>query len=301
MTWRWPVAILGSGNIGTDLMLKIMASDGPLIVAAMVGVDPDGLACTRRMGVPVYDGVEGLLSMPDFASIRLAFDATSAGPHRANWAALRDSGIRMLDLTPASVGPFCVPAVNLDDHIDAPNLNMVSCGGQATVPIVAAVGKAGLVSYAEVVTSIPAKSADPATRADIDESIETTATALRVVGGARRGKAVLILNPAEPAVPMRNTVYCLVNGEPDHDRIEREIHDMVDRVAGYAPGYRLKQDVQFQVFDRGNPLYIPETGRFTGTRVTVMLEVAGEIMAPVAKFAAERIGVHDSKTAGATT
>jgi acetaldehyde dehydrogenase len=254
------------------------------------------------MGVPATaDGVEGLLRMPEFAGIRLAFDATSAGAHRANWAALRDTGIRMLDLTPASIGPFCVPVVNLDDHLDTPNLNMVTCGGQATIPIVAAVGTAGIVSYAEIVSSISAKSADPGTRANIDESIETTATALRVVGGAQRGKAVLILNPAEPPVRTHHTVYCLVDGEPDHDRIEREVLDMVDRVDAYVPGYRLKQDVQFQVFDRNDPLYIPETGKFTGTRVTVMLEVAGEIMTSAAKAAAERIAAHHNETAGAAT
>jgi acetaldehyde dehydrogenase len=313
---RWPVAIIGSGNIGTDLMLKILRSDGPLIVGAMVGVDPDsdGLARARRMGVPtIADGVEGLLSMPEFAHIKLAFDATSAGAHRANWAALRDTGIRMLDLTPASIGPFCVPVVNLDDHLDAANLNMVTSGGQATVPIVAAVGKAGIVSYAEIVASISAKSVGPGTRANVDEFIETTATALQVVGGARRGKAVIILNPADPPVLMRNTVYCLVDGDVDHRRIEEEILDMVDRVAAYVPGYRLKQDVQFQVFDHDHPLYIPETGKFTGTRVTVLLEVAGsahylpayagnlDIMTSAAKATAEHIAIHAAETAGAAT
>jgi acetaldehyde dehydrogenase len=313
---RWPVAIIGSGNIGTDLMLKILESDGPLTVGAMVGIDPDsdGLARARRSGVPATaDGVEGLLSLPGFADIKLAFDATSATAHRANWSALRDTGIRMLDLTPASIGPFCVPVVNLDDHLDAPNLNMVTCGGQATVPIVAAVGKTGIVSYAEIVSSISAKSAGPGTRANIDEFIETTATALQVVGGAQRGKAVMILNPADPPVLMRNTVYCLVDGDVDHHSIEEDILDMVDRVAAYVPGYRLKQDVQFEVFDHDDRLYIPETGKFTGTRVTVMLEVTGaahylpayagnlDIMTSAAKATAERIAIHASQTAGATT
>jgi acetaldehyde dehydrogenase len=313
---RWPVAIIGSGNIGTDLMLKILRSDGPLTVGAMVGVDAgsDGLARARQLGLPATaGGVQGLLGMPEFAGVRLAFDATSATAHRSNWAALRDTGIRMLDLTPASIGPFCVPVVNLDDHLDAPNLNMVTCGGQATVPIVAAVARAGIVSYAEIVSSISAKSAGPGTRANIDEFIETTATALEVVGGAQRGKAVIVLNPADPPVLMRNTVYCLVDGEPDHRRIEEEILDMVDRVAAYVPGYRLKQDVQFQQFDHDNPLYIPETGKFTGTRVTVLLEVAGsahylpayagnlDIMTSAAKATAERIARHAGETAGATT
>src|ERR1700757_4322577 len=207
-TQRWPVAIIGSGNIGTDLMLKILESEGPLTVGAMVGVDPDsdGLARARRIGIPATaDGIEGLLGMPGFADIKLSFDAPPPPAHRANWAALRDTGIRMLDLTPASIGPFCVPVVNLDDHLDAPNLNMVTCGGQATVPIVAAIGKTGIVSYAEIVSSISAKSAGPGTRANIDEFIETTSTALQVVGGAQRGKAVMILNPADPPVLMRNT------------------------------------------------------------------------------------------------
>jgi len=315
-TQRWPVAIIGSGNIGTDLMIKILRSDGPLTVGAMVGVDPDsdGLVRARRMGVPTTaDGVEGLLRMRDFADIKLAFDATTADAHRANWAALRDKGIRMLDLTPASIGPFCVPVVNLDDHLDAPHLNMVTCGGQATVPIVAAVGKGGIVSYAEIVSSISAKSAGPGTRANIDEFIETTATALRVVGGAQRGKAVMILNPADPPVLMRNTVYCLVEGEVSHDKLEKSILDMVDQVAAYVPGYRLKQGVQFEVFGPDRPLHIPETGKFIGTRVTVLLEVTGaahylpaysgnlDIMTSAAKATAERIAIHVAETAGAAT
>ncbi len=318
-TKRWPVAIIGSGNIGTDLMLKILRSDGPLTVGAMVGVEPgsDGLARARRMGVPATaDGVDGLLSMPESAHIKLAFDATSASAHRANWAALRNSGIRVLDLTPASVGPLCVPVVNLDDHLDAPNLNMVTCGGQATVPIVAAVAKTGIVSYAEIVSSISAKSAGPGTRANIDEFIETTSTAVQVVGGAQRGKAVIIVNPAEPPVLMRNTVYCLVDGDVDHRWIENEILDMVGQVATYVPGYRLKQDVQFEVFGHDDALHIPETGKFTGTRVTVMLEVAGagdylpayagnlDIMTSAAKATAERLALHamfPAETAGATT
>ena len=313
---RWPVAIIGSGNIGTDLMLKILESTGPLTVGAMVGIDPDsdGLARARQAGVPATaDGVEGLLAMPDFADIRLVFDATSATAHRANWAALRDTGIRMLDLTPASIGPFCVPVVNLDDHLDAPNLNMVTCGGQATVPIVAAVGKSGIVSYAEIVSSISAKSAGPGTRANIDEFIETTATAVRVIGGAQRGKSVMILNPADPPVLMRNTVYCLVDGDVDHGAIEADILDMVGQVAAYVPGYRLKQDVQFEVYGHDDPLYIPETGKFTGTRVTVMLEVAGaghylpayagnlDIMTSAAKATAERLALQALEITGATT
>jgi acetaldehyde dehydrogenase len=313
---KWPVAIIGSGNIGTDLVIKIARADGPLTVAAMAGIDPDsdGLARAARMGVPTTaGGVDGLLAMRHFGDIRLVFDATSAGAHRANWAKLADTGVRMLDLTPAAIGPYCVPVVNLDDHLDAPNLNMVTCGGQATVPIVAAVAQSGIVSYAEIVSSISARSAGPGTRASIDDFIETTATALQVVGGAQRGKAVMILNPAEPPVLMRNTVYCLVDGDTDHRQIETDVLAMVDSVSTYTPGYRLKQRIQFETFSATNPLYIPETGKFTGTRVTVLLEVAGaadylpayagnlDIMTSAAKATGERIAIHATETAGAPT
>lgn len=311
----WPVAIIGSGNIGTDLMIKILRSEGPLRVAAMVGIDPasDGLARAERMGVPTTaEGVGDLMRMPQFDDIKLVFDATSAAAHRANWAKLEPAGVRVLDLTPASIGPYCVPVVNLEEHLDAPNLNMVTCGGQATVPIVAAVAQAGIVSYAEIVSSISSKSAGPGTRANIDEFTETTSSALVSVGGARRGKAVMILNPAEPPILMRNTVYCLVDGDADHAVIEALIEDMVAKVNAYVPGYRLKQRVQFETFTAENPLYIPETGKFTGTRVTAMLEVAGaahylpayagnlDIMTSAAKATAERVAGHLSETAGAT-
>jgi len=208
---RWPVAIIGSGNIGTDLMIKVLRRSTRLSMAAMVGIDPesDGLQRASRMGVPTTsDGVEGLMALLGFADVKLVFDATSASAHRSNWAQLEPIGVRMLDLTPAAIGPYCVPVVNLDDHLDAPNLNMVTCGGQATVPIVAAVSRVALVSYAEMVSSIASKSAGPGTRANIDEFTETTSRALEVVGGAVRGKAVIILNPAEPPLMMRNTVYC---------------------------------------------------------------------------------------------
>jgi acetaldehyde dehydrogenase len=313
---NWPVTIIGSGNIGTDLMIKILCSDGPLTVGTMVGIDPasHGLARAARMGVPTTaEGVDGLMAMPNFDEIKLVFDATSATAHRANWAKLRDTGVRMLDLTPASIGPFCVPVVNLDEHLDAPNLNMVTCGGQATVPIVAAVAQSGIVSYAEIVSSVSAKSAGPGTRANIDEFIETTSTALQVVGGAQRGKAVLVINPADPPVMMRNTVYCLVDGDADHHAIENDVLAMVAKVSVYVPGYRLKQRIQFETFSAKRPLYIPETGKFSGTRVTVLLEVTGaahylpayagnlDIMTSAAKATAERIASHTTETAGAPT
>jgi acetaldehyde dehydrogenase len=272
------VAIIGSGNIGTDLMIKVRRGDGPLEMGAMIGIDPDsdGLERAVQMGVPTSAaGVAGLLAIDGFDEIRLVFDATSASAHRANWAALEPTGVRVLDLTPAAIGPYCIPVVNLDDHLDAPNLNMVTCGGQATVPIVAAVGEVALVSYAEIVSSIASRSAGPGTRANIDEFTETTARALEVVGGAVRGKAVIVLNPAEPPLLMRNTVYCLVDGDCDHDAIEASIVSMVERVQEYVPGYRLKQRVQFEAFTPDTALHIPETGKFWGSRVTVFLEVTG--------------------------
>lgn len=310
---RYPVAIIGSGNIGTDLMIKVLRASGPLEMTAMVGIDPDsdGLARAKRLGVATSSaGIEGLFTMPETDDIRLVFDATSASAHAHHWNILQDRGIRVLDLTPAAIGPFCVPVVNLDDHLDAPNLNMVTCGGQATVPIVAAVNEAAPVAYAEIVSSISAKSAGPGTRANLDEFIETTATALRVVGGAQRGKAVIVLNPADPPVLMRNTVYCLVEGDCDHAAIETAITTMVDRVRQYVPGYELKRTVQFETFDADHALHIPETGKFIGTRVTVMLQVTGaahylpayagnlDIMTSAALATAARIAEHSTRTAG---
>lgn len=311
----WPVAIIGSGNIGTDLMVKILRGGSPLRLVAMVGVDPDSdsLIRARSLGVPTTaDGVDGLMAMPHFGDVRLVFDATSAAAHRANWARLEPTGVRMLDLTPAAIGPYCVPAVNLDENLDATNLNMVTCGGQSTVPIVAAVARHGIVSYAEIVSSISSRSAGPGTRAGIDEFLETTSAAVRFVGGAQRAKAVMILNPADPPVLMRNTVYCLVDGDVEHGAIEAAVVDMVARVGGYVPGYRLARDVQFETFTADNPLYIPETGKFVGTRVTTLLEVTGaghylpayagnlDIMTSAAQATAERIATA-AQTVGAVT
>jgi acetaldehyde dehydrogenase len=313
MSERWKVAVIGSGNIGTDLMIKVLRRSTRLEMAAMVGIDPDsdGLARAARFGVPTTaDGVDGLLDLAHFGDVDLVFDATSAGAHVRNWAALQPTGVRMLDLTPAAIGPYCVPVVNLDDHLDAPNLNMVTCGGQATVPIVAAVSDIALVTYAEIVSSIASKSAGPGTRANIDEFTETTSRALEVVGGAARGKAVIVLNPAEPPLMMRNTVYCLVDGDCDHAAIEASVEAQVVAVQSYVPGYRLKQRVQFETFPPSAPLHIPETGKFWGTRVTVFLEVTGaahylpayagnlDIMTSAALATAERLAARAGVEAG---
>lgn len=303
----WPVAIIGSGNIGTDLMIKVLRHGKRVRMGAMVGIDPasDGLARATRLGVPTTaDGIEGLLELPGFDEIRLVLDATSATAHHRNWELLEAKGVRVLDLTPAAIGPYCVPVVNLDDHLDAPNLNMVTCGGQATVPIVAAIASVAPVAYAEIVSSIASKSAGPGTRANIDEFTETTADALVRVGGATQGKAVIVLNPAEPPLMMRNTVYCLVEGGADPAAVEAAVDGMVARVRDYVPGYRLKQRVQFEEFTFDDPLYIPETGKFIGSRITVLLEVTGaahylpdyagnlDIMTSAALAAAERIAGH---------
>jgi acetaldehyde dehydrogenase len=272
------VAIIGSGNIGTDLMIKVMRLSETLEVAALVGVDPtsDGLLRAARLGVPTTAaGVEGLVAMPGFDEVALVFDATSAGAHAQHDAVLRRHGKRLVDLTPAAIGPFTVPAVNLDAHLDAPNVNMVTCGGQATIPIVAAVNRVAPVVYGEIVASIASRSAGPGTRANIDEFTETTARAIEVVGGARRGKAIIVLNPAEPPMVMRDTVYCLCAAAGEEE-ITASIEAMVADVHAYVPGYRLKQKVQFERFGADRPLFIPEMAEsFTGLKVSVYLEVEG--------------------------
>ena len=212
------VAIIGSGNIGTDLMIKVLRTSAHLEMGAFAGIDPDsdGLACATRLGVPVTaNGIDGLVQMPGFDEIAIVFDATSAASHLRHDSILRSHSKQIVDLTPAAIGPYVVPAVNLDQLADAPNLNMVTCGGQATIPTVAAVSRVTPVAYAEIVASIASRSAGPGTRANIDEFTQTTARAIECVGGARSGKAIIILNPAEPPLIMRNTVFCLVEeGDP---------------------------------------------------------------------------------------
>jgi acetaldehyde dehydrogenase len=275
---RTRVAIIGSGNIGTDLMMKIGRLSDTLDLAALIGIDPksDGLARAKRMGKATsHDGVEGLVALPEFADIQIVFDATSAGAHAQHDAVLRQHGKIVIDLTPAAIGPYVVPTVNLDQHLAARNVNMVTCGGQATIPIVAAINAAAKVHYAEIVASIASKSAGPGTRANIDEFTETTARAIETVGGATRGKAIIVLNPAEPPLIMRDTVFCLCD-DADRDAIRTSIADMVAHVQAFVPGYRLKQQVQFDPVGNNAPLYIAEMGQsFTGLKVTVFLEVEG--------------------------
>ncbi len=279
MNTKIKVAIIGSGNIGTDLMIKILRHGKYIEVSAMVGIDPesDGLARAQRMGVSTtHEGVEGLVRLPAFQDIDIVFDATSATAHVANDAYLRKHkpNIRCIDLTPAAIGPYCVPVVNLDAHLDKHNVNMVTCGGQATIPIVAAVSMAAKVHYAEIVASISSKSAGPGTRANIDEFTETTSKALEVIGGATKGKAIIVLNPAEPPLIMRDTVYVL-SEHANQDAVRASIDEMVHAVHAYVPGYRLKQAVQFEEIPDDAPLNIPGLGRFSGLKTTVLLEVEG--------------------------
>ena len=276
MSTKRKVAIIGSGNIGTDLMIKIMRHGRHLEMAAMVGIDPnsDGLARAARLGVATtHEGVEGLARLPVFQDIDFVFDATSAGAHVKNDAFLRrhKPGLRLIDLTPAAIGPYCVPVVNLEQHLGQLNVNMVTCGGQATIPMVAAVSRVAKVHYAEIVASIASKSAGPGTRANIDEFTETTAKAIEVIGGASKGKAIIVMNPAEPPLMMRDTVYVL--SEPtDQAQVAASIEEMAAAVKAYVPGYRLKQQVQFeQVRD----LKLPGQGTFTGLKTSVFLEVEG--------------------------
>lgn len=271
-------AILGSGNIGTDLMIKIADTSETLDVGAVVGIDPtsEGLAMARERGfATTHEGIDGLTRMDEWDDIEIVFDATSAYAHQKHSDIVTRAGKRMVDLTPAAIGPYCVPVVNMDDHLAEPNVNMVTCGGQATIPIVAAVSRvSGSVPYAEIVASVSSRSAGPGTRANIDEFTRTTARGIEVVGGAGKGKAIIILNPAEPPMIMRDTVYALsVGGE--RDAIRKSVDDMVAAVQSYVPGYRLKQEVQFEAFGGNNPLHIPGLGTYEGEKVTVFLEVEG--------------------------
>jgi acetaldehyde/propanal dehydrogenase len=255
-------ALIGPGNIGTDLLAKLQRS--PVLEPVwMVGIDPnsDGLKRAREMGIKTTsDGVDGLLPHVLADGVQIAFDATSAYVHAENSRKLNALGVMMIDLTPAAIGPFCVPPVNLKEHLGKRemNVNMVTCGGQATIPIVAAVSKIQPVAYAEIIATAASKSAGPGTRKNIDEFTTTTANAIRVVGGAKQSKAIIVLNPAEPPLLMRDTVHCLTETEPDQKRITASILEMISEVQKYVPGYRL---VNGPVFD--------------GNRVSVFMEVTG--------------------------
>jgi acetaldehyde dehydrogenase len=265
---REKVAIIGSGNIGTDLMIKVLRTARNLEMGVLAGIDAgsDGLARARRLGVATtHGGIDDFVRMPEFQDIRIVFDATSAKAHARHAAVLREHGKQVIDLTPASIGPYVVPVVNLSEHLGAPNLSMVSCGGQATIPIVHAVDRVARVHYAEIVASIASKSAGPGTRANIDEFTETTARAIESVGGARRGKAIIVLNPAEPPLIMRDTVFCF-SELGDTRAIAASVQRMVADVQSYVPGYRLKQEVQFEPFVLEG---------VEGLKTSVFLEVEG--------------------------
>lgn len=279
MTPRRLAAIIGSGNIGTDLMHKLRRS-AVLDVAAMIGIDPasDGLARAAALDIAVTAaGVDGLLEMSAFDDIEVVFDATSAQAHQANYAKLASSGRLVVDLTPAAIGPFVVPAVNMAGLTGHRNLNMVTCGGQATIPIVAALSAVTRVHYAEIVASISSRSAGPGTRANIDEFTETTARALETVGGADCGKAIIVLNPAEPPMIMRDTVAALVSAA-DEATISAAVIAVVADVAQYVPGYRLRQHVQISPVPALDPRrrLVGDAGRDADlAQVTVFLEVEG--------------------------
>ncbi len=255
-------ALIGPGNIGTDLLYKLRRSD-VLEPVWMVGIDPnsDGLARARDFGLKTTaDGVDGLLPHVKADNIQIAFDSTSAYVHPENSRKLAELGVMMIDLTPAAIGPYCIPPVNLAEQLEsgATNVNMVTCGGQATIPMVAAVSRVQAVEYGEIIATVSSKSVGPGTRKNIDEFTRTTAGAVQKVGGAKKGKAIIIINPAEPPLIMRDTVHCLTVDEPDQAKITESVHRMIAEVQKYVPGYRLKN----------GPI-------FDGKRVTILLEVEG--------------------------
>jgi acetaldehyde dehydrogenase len=265
------VAIVGSGNIGTDLLAKLMRSD-VVEPVWMIGIDPDsaGLKRAADLGLQTTsDGVDALFGNPP----AIVFEATSAYVHRANAPRYAEAGIRAVDLTPAAIGPYVVPPVNLDEHLAAPNVNLITCGGQATIPIVHAVSRVVPVEYAEIVASVASVSAGPGTRANIDEFTRTTSRGIEVIGGAVKGKAIIVLNPADPPMIMRDTIICSIPDDADHDAITSSVTKMIADVAAYVPGYRLLNEPQFDEASSAGP-----------ARVTVFVEVegAGDFLPPYA-------------------
>jgi acetaldehyde dehydrogenase len=292
MTRRLTVAIIGPGHIGTDLMCKVLRSKR-LELGLMAGIIPDseGLARAAALGIPITaEGIEPILKRDD---IQLVFDSTGARSHLVHAPLLKAAGKIAIDLTPAAVGPYVVPAVNMCEHLNSPNINLVTCGGQATIPIVAAVGRVAPVAYAEIVATISSKSAGPGTRQNIDEFTKTTARGVERVGKARRGKALIVLNPADPPIMMRNTIYCEVEQDIDEEAVRASVEQMVEAVRAYVPGYRL----------RVPPL-------INGRLITTMIEVEGagdhlpkysgnlDIITAAAVGVAERLADHVLKTDG---
>ncbi|HKH05928.1 MAG TPA: acetaldehyde dehydrogenase (acetylating) [Acidimicrobiales bacterium] len=265
-------AIVGSGNIGTDLMFKLLRSPS-LELRYMIGVDPasEGLALARQHGVEAsHEGVDWLLDRAERPEI--VFEATSAHVHAGNAARYADAGVRAVDLTPAALGPYVIPPVNLTEHLDAPNVNMVTCGGQATIPMVHAVARVVPVPYAEIVATVSSRSAGPGTRTNIDEFTRTTSSAVEVLGGAERGKAIIILNPADPPLIMRDTIFCALPDDADQAAVETSIDRMIDEVQSYVPGYRLTQRPQFD--------QAPSTGGWARVAIFVEVEGAGDYLPP---------------------
>jgi acetaldehyde dehydrogenase len=278
-------AVVGSGNIGTDLLVKLQRCD-VLEVRYMAGIDPEseGLRRARDLGVETSaEGVDWLLARPELPEV--VFEATSAAIHARHAPRYRAAGIRAIDLTPAALGPYVIPPVNLAEHLDAPNLNLVTCGGQATIPMVHAVSRVAPVEYAEIVATVASRSAGPGTRANIDEFTRTTAAGVEALGGAERGKAIIILNPAEPPLVMRDTIFCSLPADVDTGKVEASIHEIVTEVQQYVPGYQLRVPPQFE----------PATDDDPRGRVAIFLEVegAGDFLPPYA-------GNLDIMTAAAT-
>ncbi len=292
---RVKVAILGSGNIGSDLMYKLLKQPGHMELVLLAGIDPnsEGLARARSLGIA--SSAEGIQAIVEHSEIKIVFDATSAKAHVRHAKALREAGRIAIDLTPAARGPYIVPPANLEEYIDHVNVNMVTCGGQATAPMVYAVSRTTPVQYAEMVSTISSLSAGPGTRQNIDEFTETTSKALEVVGGAKQGKAIIILNPADPPIMMRNTVYVLPEGEFDQDEVMASIERMEAEVQKYVPGYHLKNPPVFEV---------QETAWGKKPVVTMLLEVEGagdylpkyagnlDIMTSAARRVGEAIAQH---------
>jgi acetaldehyde dehydrogenase len=269
-------AIVGSGNIGTDLMYKLLRSER-IEPRYVVGVDPEskGLALAGSLGLEASPaGVDWLMDRPELP--RIVFEATSAYIHRANAPRYLDAGIRSVDLTPAAIGPFVIPPVNLVEHLNQPNVNMVTCGGQATIPMVHAVSRVVDVEYAEIVATVASVSAGPGTRQNIDEFTRTTSKGVEVLGGARRGKAIIILNPADPPIVMRDTIFCSLPSDADHDKVDGSIRQMVEAVQGYVPGYRLRSEPQFDEVSDGHG------GTVNRVAIFVEVEGAGDYLPPYA-------------------